>query len=512
MTHSRRPPLARALHVAAALAVLLSVVTHSFAQTQRDPAELAKRLDAILNRHGTAAVYAARVVRLRDGAELYARNADRPMIPASNMKLTVSSAALDKLGGDATFDTTLGLAGQDLVVVGTGDPGFGDTTIAEWHNRPDTADLDAWVAALKARGIKEVKGELVYDDSALPAPFVHPSWQTDDLVYWYAAPVSGLTYNDNCIEVAVAPTELGRPASVEVFPPTSDVIHVVNLTRTTEKPGEAVDIERALIANVYAIVGDVHARRQFNSRPVVDPGKFFADVLRTHLAANGIKVMGRTKRAEKPVDVKSLDVVDVHRTPIADLLRRINTNSQNLFAEAACKRLGLATRGEATWPAGGEGVIAFMKQNGIDPAGFACADGSGLSRDNRVTVRQLGEILRVMSTHKDAAVFRASLSVGGKAGTLANRFKDVPGSVVGKTGYIGGVRALTAYVTPDPAGDASRQGGGDVYIVSVIYNDIAGPVRPFEKLQDEAVVDLMRWSRGEPPLPPPASSPATRPN
>ncbi|MEM6313021.1 MAG: D-alanyl-D-alanine carboxypeptidase, partial [Planctomycetota bacterium] len=107
--------------------------------------------------------------------------------------------------------------------------------------------------------------------------------------------------------------------------------------------------------------------------------------------------------------------------------------------------------------------------------------GSGLSRGNRVTVRQLSEIMLHMAAHPDADVFRDSLSIGGQTGTLARRYKDADGAVRGKTGYIGGVRALTVYAETDD----------DAYIVSILYNRIPGSVRPFEKLQDEAVMTVL---------------------
>ncbi|MEM6561786.1 MAG: D-alanyl-D-alanine carboxypeptidase, partial [Planctomycetota bacterium] len=187
------------------LALLLLLVVVGCTQVQpavaptTQPSALATTLDEILTRHDTKAIVAARVVRVSDGVELYARNPDAPMIPASNMKLPVSAAALNMFGADYTFDTHLFFDSEHLTLVGTGDPALGDPTIAAWNGHDLMKPFDDFANALDAAGITHIDGDLLYDDTALPEPLVAPSWDTEDLVYWYAAPVSGLNFNDNCI-------------------------------------------------------------------------------------------------------------------------------------------------------------------------------------------------------------------------------------------------------------------------------------------------------------------------
>jgi D-alanyl-D-alanine carboxypeptidase/D-alanyl-D-alanine-endopeptidase (penicillin-binding protein 4) len=162
----------------------------------------------------------------------------------------------------------------------------------------------------------------------------------------------------------------------------------------------------------------------------------------------------------------------------------VNKNSQNLFAEALCKLLGKAASGRASWEAGAEAVDAFLHQNGIHGAGVRVVDGSGLARENRVTARAITELLSVMHEHRHAEVFRNSLAVAGRDGTIRNRLKDVEGQVLAKTGYIGGVRSLSGY---------ARTKEGKWLAFSIIYNDIPGDVKPFEALQDEACRVLVDW-------------------
>ncbi len=474
---------------------------------QRD---LDAKLDEVLrDRAAPQTLLAARVIELPTRRELYASGDDQPMIPASNMKLFITSAALDFFGADHVFKTYFALDGDDLWIIGTGDPGVGDDAIAGRRTTKGKTMtvLEDWSRALKARGVSRIKGKLYYFDGAMESQQVHPTWDEDDLPNWYAAPISGLNFNDNCIDITVFPTEEGKPVRYEVVPPVQG-IKIINNCVTGAK-GDP-DCERAVKENVYTLKGGCTKQSSLKSKPVTNPGEFFADALREQLKKDGIEVAGPIERASKPLggtwDPPAQKVVAVHETRMRELLPRVNKNSQNLLAEGLCKLLG---RGydlrhgrdvPGSWSSGSEAIHEFLKRNHIDDSKLIVADGSGLSRLNRVTTRQISDLLVVMKNHRYGDVFFDSLSVGGKDGTIASRFKDIPGAVHAKTGYIGGVRSLSGYV---PARN------GKVIVFSTIYNKIDGSVKPYEELQDQAVRILMSW----PALdysPPPATQPATR--
>jgi len=122
-------------------------------------------------------------------------------------------------------------------------------------------------------------------------------------------------------------------------------------------------------------------------------------------------------------------------------------------------------------------VKAFFDEQGISREGLVVADGSGLSRGNRVTARIITDLLLAMNRHEQAGVYRANLAEPGGIGTLRSRMKDLKGHVFAKTGYIRGVRALSGYV---------HANDGRWYCFSFIYNDIPGSVKPFERMQDQA--------------------------
>lgn len=465
--------------------VLLAVLAgcSSRAATRQAPT-LEQRLDAALNRNAsTGASFSARVIDLRTASEIYSRSADRPMIPASNMKLFTTAAALDFLGADYRFKTYLALDGDELWVIGTGDPATGDPRMAKAAGKKPTAIFDEWADAIKKRGVSRIAA-VSYYDRALDEHWVQPLWNRSFLVDWYAAPVSGLNFNDNCVDIKVTP-----PGKLEVMPPTQGVRINNELIADGKAPPS---IDRAANANVYTITGAATRPTDLESKPVTDAGAFFVDAMRTHLASRGLEISGPSRRAES-FDrslLSSPKLVAVHETSMKDLLFRLNKNSQNLFAEALCKILGRAFEAAqghdvpGSWEAGGRAVGAFFAKYAIPPNGFRLVDGSGLARENRITARIATDTLSVMFHHPSGELYRQSLSVAGQDGTLAKRMIDLKGRVFAKTGYIGGVRTLSGYI---------QTRSGRWLCFSFLFNQVPGPVKAFEDLQDEAVHVLYEY-------------------
>jgi D-alanyl-D-alanine carboxypeptidase/D-alanyl-D-alanine-endopeptidase (penicillin-binding protein 4) len=436
------------------------------------------KLDALIATH--RATVAARVIELPSGRELYAREIDRPMMPASNLKLVTSAAALDALGPDHRFQTRLALAGDDLYLVGGADPGLGDPTIATARNRKPLDDFAAFAAALQSRGLTRVKGNLYYDDRALDDQRTHPSWSKSFREFWYGAPVAGLNFNDNCIDVTIHPTKAGDPVRYEVVPPTAG-IRIINrcVTDNQHRPEIRRDPQDP---DAYVLSGTCGIKTALPSKPVEDPGRFTADALRTYLASKGVTIDGQILRA--PTTAPTREILATHETPLPDVLKRVNKNSQNFMAEALAKIVGerqtdpaLANR--TSWDKGERAAKAFFARHNIAGAdALVMADGSGLSRDNRVTARMLTELLAAMDRHPHAAVFRESLPVSGTDGTLRRRLADYKGRVLAKTGTIGGVRALSGYTTTD---------FGQRVAFSLLANDIQGDADAYvSKLDDLA--------------------------
>jgi len=439
---------------------------------------LARRIDAIFD--GTGATAAIRVIELPSGRELYAREADRPVMPASNMKLVTTAMALDHFGPEHKFETKLAVAGDDLYLIGGGDPGFGDPTIATWAKRKPTDDFAPLAQALIDRGMTRVKGNLYYDDRALDEQWTHPSWSKSFREFWYAAPVSGLNFGDNCIDVTVHPTEPGKPARYEVMPPTAGV-RIENNCVTGDKQTAA--IKRGPGPKDYIISGVCQKTAELASKPVDNPGEFTADAFRTYLATRGVTVDGRIERAAAGAAAKA-DVIATRATLVSDVIKRVNKSSQNFMAEALDKLCGEALKHEpggdasgTSWQAGERAARAFLQRMGVDAGPLRMTDGSGLSRENRVTARLISDLLAAMSRHPHGSVYRESLPIAGVDGTLRKRLAEVKGRVQAKTGTIGGVRSLSGY---------AQTADGRTVAFSILCNDINRDEEAFLKKIDAA--------------------------
>jgi D-alanyl-D-alanine carboxypeptidase/D-alanyl-D-alanine-endopeptidase (penicillin-binding protein 4) len=158
-----------------------------------------------------------------------------------------------------------------------------------------------------------------------------------------------------------------------------------------------------------------------------------------------------------------------HHTPLVPVLEHMNKESQNFYAEQVFKTLGASWGGTGSWRTGQEAVLHFLEAVGLAQEGIVADDGSGLSRENRLTAWHLTELLRVMHESPYRRAFRESLAVIGADGTLDRRLTDddYRGRIQAKTGSLAGVRALTGYAT-------TRDGRELVF--SLLANHTHGPV------------------------------------
>ncbi len=478
-----------------------------------DGTDLARQLDKLVAgiKPGTmkAGVYVAELV---SGNEVFKHNADEPLKPASNMKILTVVTALDRLPPGFKYRTTLATRGDDLVVLGLGDPSVGDPRLARDRKEPITAVFHDWAAKLKAKGITEVKGNLVIDDSAFEAEFYNRNWPADQRQQWYSAPVGALNFNNNCIDVTVKPgPQAGEPAVVEVSPPNTYVT-IRNECKTGggKKGGPA--IARKGDSPVYVVSGTCRSPGTLQSIAVPDPGLFFASACRTALAAKGIRIAGETRR-ERVRDGRgnlppTCTVVAVHERDLTDILGRINKNSQNLFAECLLKttafQLSALEKGEGTgsYAVARAYVNALLDRCGVyRPTGVVLDDGCGLSPQNRVTPRMLVQVLRYIGRHPARRMFIPSLAAPGEEGTLEKRMKGLEGRVQAKTGYIAGVYALSGY---------AQGNSGKVYCFSILLNNVTTDGGTAKKLEDDICRTLVNDA---PPRPTTATNPgaAARP-
>lgn len=484
----RRSPWIRAVR-AAALAALLGVAA---AEARAD--DLARAVDDAIAKLGKGAKVSALARIAGTGETLYARDDREARTPASTMKLATTAAALDALGAAFEHETQVlargtlegGVLHGDLVVRGSGDP----TISRRFDGDPLLGD---WAAEL-AKKVKTIEGDVVADDRAFERLGFHPDWEENDAQDWFAAEVSALDLNDNCVEIETAPE--GSSVRARTFPETSYVTLDVRATLAAAKGEHKIAYVRerddpARPGVVVRVDGKVYQKASpFTSTVAVRrPALFFATVLRERLAKAGVVVKGRARLVEdKEAEAKGPPLF-VRRSPIVRSVGICNKRSQNLYAECLLKTVGRAVEGEGSWTAGARAIEKFLDRIGVAREERAIRDGSGLSREGRLSARALVTVIEKATSAPSGQTFRDSLSIAGEDGTLEKRLHDLPSGVRvrAKTGTMHGVSSLAGVVEIE----SGRGGGRETVSFALIVNGTRGAAGA-RAAQDELVRAIVR--------------------
>lgn len=422
------------------------------------------------------------------------KSGDSGYIPASNLKLLTSGAALAVLGKDYEFKTTLLKDGDRLIVRGSGDPGFADPELLEKMGTSLNTLLDKWVEMAKGSmgaggGIREI----VLDDRVFDREYVHPEWPREQLHLAYCAQVSGLNFHANVLNVYVEPAR---------SQPEAPWIVVKRATRRVKQGSTELRLDREKDSPyTFKLSGTVRNNPDGPVQVTVNEscmmlGRLLADrVVAAGMAAANLPKSGPDEpplpvRMAAPDEQVSANaaVLAVVKTPIAVVLERCNVDSDNLYAESLLKATGHKATGQAGSWTNGAAVVRMQLQERLGPS-FATqlvmTDGSGLSRGNRVTPGMLTRWMSSLARDPQLGpVFVQSLAEIGE-GTLRKRFKGskLNCEIRGKSGYIRQVRTLSGIVT-EP-----RTGRRMAY--SVLVNDVPPDADAKSKEFHESVVELI---------------------
>lgn len=404
------------------------------------------------------------------GKLLYGRNADRMFIPASNTKLVVGAVAAALLPPDWTVNTTLygdgpvrdGILQGDLVLYGRGDPTMSARCFAVDTTTPGACDTDPFyrlrvlASGLVARGVTTVAGDLVGDGSYFDGQLVNGDWEEYDLNWWYAAPVSGLGFNDNSIDFSYAPgSAVGAPAAITFTPDFGD-LSFENRTRTVPagQPTTLDFFREPGTSHIWAegdVALDARGGKEYFALP--DPALFTALALRQVLADSGIAVLGATRSATDSMSYRearqSPALAEVASRPVKDWIFPILNTSQNWYAEMLLKQLGRQFGTAGSWAGGLQVERRFLIDSmKVDSTQFSLRDGSGLSSGNLVSPHAFTTLLAWIRKHPGYPAFAAGLPQSGQRGSLRTRFVGTPleGRVHAKTGSISRVNTLSGYV------------------------------------------------------------------
>lgn len=456
------------------------------------PAQLSTAIDGVTNRtEFSRGRWGILVQALASASTLYSRDATKYFIPASNVKLLTTAAALQQLGTSFRIRTSVyGNSNGDLTVVGRGDPSLSDV------------QLTALAQQLRRRGVRQVN-QLTAVDNYFQGTAINPTWEWEDLLADYGVPVNSLILNQNTVAVKLLPQQLGQPLRVVwADAAVAERWQIVN-TSVTAKPGEpaSISISRKLPNSGLTITGKlgIDAKPETLTFAVTNPSKSFLTRFHWALASAGINVTTIAPNStQTTIDIRQRlamrELAAIVSPPLSQLLAQTNQQSNNLYAEVLLRTLGvsatpaLAIASDSTAELGLQQVKVVLTKLGVNPDSYVLADGSGLSRHNLVSPEAIAQTLHAMAKSPVASIYRASLPIAGVSGTLQHRFQGsaADGIVQAKTGSMSGVVALSGYIYPP---------NYEPLVFSVIVNQSDQPGANVRQAIDQIVLLLSRLHR-----------------
>lgn len=443
------------------------------AASPADREALRRAIDGLVSQQPLAtARISLEVVGLDDGKVLYARAPEQLLNPASNTKLVTAAAALLRLGPEYRFLTDF-LADQPLAggkvgtlyVKGRGDPSF------------TTERLEGLALDLYHRGLREVRGDLVLDDTFFDREAWGPGWEQETSDKSYAAGVSALSLNHNSVGIYVFPGESrGAKARVELEPASAALV-LDNRVITAKAGGRkrlkphtvATDVDRTRVVVQGRI--PLSSEGEILFRRVEDGTRYFGETLRALFALRGVKIGGKVVRGSAPPS--AVLVASYESDELGDLVRDMNKVSSNFMAEMLVKTLGAELKGiPGSWAKGIDVIGDVLAELGIPRGGYVLKNGSGLNDTNRLSAHQLASLLVEMwRRFPVAAEFVSSLGIAARDGTMKLRMEgtEAAGRLRAKTGTLEKVTALSGYVSSL---------GGERFAFSMLVNDWQGKTTP----------------------------------
>ncbi len=461
-------PLARKVFRLFIVTLLASLCTQVFANQDE--------LEQLIHDANSKINIGVKVQNLTNGEVIFAKNANRTYIPASNQKVVTAVAALLYLGSEYRFQTKLlvsehsidnGQLNGDLYFKFSGDP---DLRIR---------DIDELVVSLTNHSINRINGNIYIDDSSYGGQDLGPGWMWDDTGYCFSSPIGANILNQNCVALTIKPSAtVGQPIQVQ-FSDANQYINIINEAVTKPKNTKGCyTLLKAGPKNSYTLSGCLRAniKKHTLTAALTDSDLFINEVIKGLFKKHSIAVMGKYKQKRAKGDLTELEV---HQSrPLREHVAMMLKESDNLVSDTVFKKIGLHYfRSQGTWKTGSKAIRKILETWLKDYDGVI-ADGSGLSRYNLVSPDEMVVLLsNVYKNERVANEFIAALPVSGVNGTLKDRMVDqnAKGKVKAKTGTMANVTALSGYIY-------TLQ--NNVLAFSILINGIPGSTKEYQDLED----------------------------
>ena len=418
---------------------------------------------------------------VQEGRTVYSYDTDRLQSPASVLKTVATATALEILGEDYRYPTTLeydgilenGTLEGNLYIKGSGDPSLGSSHFAPGQNK----FLSTWIAALQKAGIKHITGSVISDESIFDTEGVSIKWLREDMGNYYAPGSYGISIFDNMYKLSLQTGAAGTRPVLKGTEPDIPFIRFKNYLKAAPVSSDSAYIIGAPLDDVRYLYGVLPANREAYvlKGDIPDPALYLARYLTDQLQQKGIRVDGspscyrieveenRWKKGERK------EIVTTYSPTLREIASICNHVSHNLYADALVKTVGLQykpRRNEmiSSFGRGVQVVKEYWEKKGLDVFPLRMNDGSGLAPADKVSAGFMGELLVYMATESAVSdAFIASLPQAGIEGSVRNFLKGskLQGKARLKSGGITGVRSYAGYITKD----------GKTYAVAVFSNN-----------------------------------------
>ena len=477
---------------------LYSQLSATLAESSYSKKDLSSQLRSILKSpHLKSASVSLRVVTAENKQVLFDYKSDVPLKVASNMKLLTTSAALIYLGNDFEYNTCIYITGNisssgvlfgNIIIKGSGDPNIS----GRLYNDNITAVPEMWADAIEKAGIKAISGNIVADDTIFDRNYINPTWPKKQLSNWYCAQVNGLSFNDNCVDITISPGPNPGALVRTVVEPRTDYVKIINTCKTTgNKKKHFYSLFRKDDTNIIYLKGlfwkGSKSRKEWIT--IDNSALYLATCFKEILIRRNIAVKGKCRLADEQdnISIEHAQNTTCTTNTISDTITITNSRSQNFYAEQLLKTIGASINNRGTFQSGLNVIKDMINKLGHKRSEYEIADGSGLSKDNKLTTSIITDLLCFMYNHEYREIFLNSLAVSGRVGTLKKRLKEAPyrSRIKAKTGYILGASALSGYAETIK---------GRYLTFSILVNNFKGSNRNIKKVQDSICRALIEYA------------------
>jgi serine-type D-Ala-D-Ala carboxypeptidase/endopeptidase (penicillin-binding protein 4) len=400
------------------------------------------------------------IIDADSGKTVFEYNPDKSLIPASILKIVTSSAALEMLGPEYTFRTSIGYTGSlnrrsgkligDIIIKGGGDPALGSNRFDNYY----AGFTDNWTAEINKLGIRKITGRVITDDSYYDYLPVPAKWLWEDAGNYYGAGAYGLSVFDNTYEIHFRTSPDSLKELISGITPEECRFEFTNWLVAAGTADKGYVFAAPYSTNGW-IAGSVPVTQNdyVLNASIADPPLIMAKVMDQKLKSSGISVSGMpttTRLMQSGITGAVAPIGDIVSPPLKDIVNALNHESVNLYAEHLAKELGKTFRNSGSTEAGVDVIKEFLSGTGINTEGIFIEDGSGLSPLDAINANAMAGLLLYMKNKgKFFNEFYSSLPEAGKEGTLKNHFSDplFEGRMKAKSGSMTRVRSYAGYLT-----------------------------------------------------------------